>query len=428
MLDRTRPPLTKDPVEFSFVLPPINREELPNGIPFYWLEAGVQEVVEIDWVFPAGIWQESKPAVAQSVAALLRNGTGKRSAQEINEAFEAYGATLSVGAGEDWASVTLYTLSKHLPALLPLVREVIEEAAFPEEELRIYKENTVQRLLVSLLQCDFVANQRIDALLFGEAHPYGRYTKKEKVEALTREDLVAFHKRYYNLGNAQIFAGGHLSPAHRTLLRNLFGDIKTSDANVAPPAAIYSAPAPSDRVQRISNDANGVQGAIRVGRLFPTREHPDFAPMVVLNTVMGGYFGSRLMSNIREDKGYTYGISSSIQPLLNGGSLIIHTEAGREVCELAVKEIWKELQHLQEVPVDKEELLLVKNYLLGGLLGALDGPFQLLARWKSLILNGFNEAKFQDNIRIYKTVDATMLQELAQKYYNREDFYEIVVV
>ena len=428
MLDRSRPPLTKDPVEFSFVLPPINREVLPNGIPFFWLEAGVQEVVEIDWVFPAGIWQEAKPAVAQAVAALMRNGTPKRSAQEINETFEKYGATLRTGAGEDWASVTLYTLSRHLPALLPLVREVIEEAAFPEEELRIYTENTVQRLLVSLAQCDFIANQRIDALLFGEAHPYGRYTKKEKVEALTREDLVAFHKRYYDLGAAQIFAGGHLSPAHRKLIREIFGDLKTGDTDVTPPAEMYSAPAPSDRVQRISNDANGVQGAIRVGRLFPTREHPDFAPMVVLNTVMGGYFGSRLMSNIREEKGYTYGISSSVQPLLHGGSLIIHTEAGKDVCELAVKEIWKELALLQQQPIEEEELLLVKNYLLGGLLGALDGPFQLLARWKSLILNGFNEPKFQENIRIYKTVDAAQLQALAQKYYNREDFYEIVVV
>ncbi len=428
MLDRTRPPLTKDPVDFSFVLPPIHREELPNGIPFYWLEAGVQEVVQIDWVFPAGIWQEGKPAVAQAVAALLRNGTATRTAHEINEAFERYGATLRTGAGEDWASVTLYSLSKHLPALLPLVREVIAEAAFPEDELRLYKENTAQRLLVSLAQCDFVANQRIDALLFGEAHPYGRYTKKEKVEALTREDLIAFHNQFYNPGNAQIFAGGKLLPAHRSLIRDLFGAENGGETKVQSPAAVYSAPAPSDRVQRISNDPNGVQGAIRVGRLFPTRQHPDFAPMVVLNTVMGGYFGSRLMSNIREEKGYTYGISSSLQPLLHGGSLLIHTEAGRDVCEPALAEIWKELQRLQEEPVGEEELLLVKNYLLGGLLGDLDGPFQLLNRWKSLILNGFNESRFQENIRIYKTMDAAALQALAQKYYNREDFYEIVVV
>ena len=428
MLDRARPPFTKDPVDFSFVLPPIHHEELPNGIPFYWLEAGVQEVVQIDWVFPAGIWQEGKPAVAQAVAALLRNGTATRTSQEINEAFENYGATLRTGAGEDWASVTLYTLSKHLPALLPLVREVIEEAAFPEEELRLYKENTAQRLLISLAQCDFVANQRIDALLFGEAHPYGRYTKKEKVEALTREDLVAFHKQFYNLGKAQIFAGGRLSPAHRTLIRNLFGEARVEAGSLPAPAELYSAPAPSDRVQRIANDPNGVQGAIRLGRLFPTRQHPDFVPMVVLNTVMGGYFGSRLMSNIREEKGYTYGISSSLQPLVHGGSLLIHTEAGRDVCEPAITEIWKELQQLQEAPIGEEELLLVKNYLLGGLLGDLDGPFQLLNRWKGLVLNGFNEPKFQDNIRIYKTVDAATLQALAQKYYNREDFYEIVVV
>jgi predicted Zn-dependent peptidase len=171
-----------------------------------------------------------------------------------------------------------------------------------------------------------------------------------------------------------------------------------------------------------------VQAAIRIGRLFPNRHHPDFPKMVVLNTLFGGYFGSRLMSNIREDKGYTYGIYSSIQPNMHGGSLTIHTEVGRDVLEAAVTEIYREMEGLRTTPAEADELMLVKNYLLGGLLGDLDGPFQILQRWRTLILNGLDEAHFNNNIRIYKTITAEELQGLAKQYFEPSDFYEIAVI
>jgi predicted Zn-dependent peptidase len=190
----------------------------------------------------------------------------------------------------------------------------------------------------------------------------------------------------------------------------------------------FTLPAMQERVQRFSNDPNGVQGAIRLGRIFPNRHHPDYTPMVVLNTLFGGYFGSRLMSNIREEKGYTYGIHSSLIPELNGGSMLIQTETGRDVTELAVKEIYKEMETLCNEPADDEELLLVKNYLLGGILGDLDGPFSILQRWRSLLLSGFTEEQFNNNINIYKTITAKELQALANKYYDPNQFYEIVVI
>ena len=134
------------------------------------------------------------------------------------------------------------------------------------------------------------------------------------------------------------------------------------------------------------------------------------------------------MSNIREDKGYTYGIHSSLSPELNGGSLVIHTETGRDVTEQAVKEVYKEMELMCNELADEEELLLVKNYLLGGILGDLDGPFSILQRWRSLILNGFGEAQFNSNINIYKTITAKEIQALARKYFIKDEFYEIVVV
>jgi zinc protease len=426
VLDRKTPPAIHDAIEFDYILPPINEQKLSNGIPLYWLNAGVLDVVEIDWVFPAGLWYEQKPAVSYAVAALFKNGTSKRSAHEINEALEFYGASLRVNPSNDYSVVTLHTLTKHLPALLPIIYEIFTDAIFADKEVAIYKQNAIQKLLVNLRECDFVANQRIDAMLFGEFHPYGRFSKKEKIEALTREDLVTFYKSSFALAHAKIFMAGKIGEQEVKLVDEIFGKSATTAVTLF--EETFSAPAPAEKKERVINDPNGVQGAIRIGRIFPNRHHPDFAPMVVLNTLFGGYFGSRLMSNIREDKGYTYGIYSSLSPYINGGSFTVHTEVGRDVIEPAVKEVYHEMQLLRDAPAGEEELLLVKNYLLGNLLGDLDGPFSILQRWRTLILNDMTVDHFNRNINIYKTIKAEELQVLAQRYFITDDFYEVVVV
>jgi predicted Zn-dependent peptidase len=426
LTDRTVAPAIHDAVEFDYKLPRINKETLDNGLPLYWLNAGVQDVVQIDWIFPAGLWYEQKPSVAHAVAGLLKSGTSKYTSVLIHEALEFYGAQLKVAAGNDYATVTLYTLNKHLPSLLPMVYELLTDSTLPEHEIAIHKRNAIDKLLVNLRQCEFVANQQIDALLFGEEHPYGRYTRKEKIEALTREDLQTFYKSNYNLANVRMFMGGKAGAEEVKCLNEVFGKAAITASPVMVPK--FELATSAEQVHRINNDEAGVQGAIRVGRLFPNRHHPDYTPMVVLNTLFGGYFGSRLMSNIREDKGYTYGIYSSVTPEVSGGSMVIHTETGTRVIDNAIKEIYHEMETLCNEEVSEEELLLVKNYLLGGLLGDLDGPFSILQRWRSLILNGFDENYFNNNVETYKTITPATLQALAKKYYTRADFIEVVVI
>jgi zinc protease len=209
-------------------------------------------------------------------------------------------------------------------------------------------------------------------------------------------------------------------------MNSLFGNVSCG-TNIQE-SKIFEVKSTAAQKQRINNDANGVQGAIRIGRRFVTRQHPDFAGLVVLNTIFGGYFGSRLMSNIREDKGFTYGIYSSIGAFIHDASLTIHTEVGSHVIEDAVKEIYKEMDLLCADRVGEEELLLVKNYLLGNILGDLDGPFSIMQRWRSLILNGFTIERFDENINTYKNISAQKLQSLAQEYFNKKNFMELVVV
>jgi predicted Zn-dependent peptidase len=184
----------------------------------------------------------------------------------------------------------------------------------------------------------------------------------------------------------------------------------------------------TEKKYRIQNDVNGVQGAIRIARPFYNRHHPDFMKAMVLNTVFGGFFGSRLMSNIREDKGYTYGIHSYVQNHIHESAWMISTDAGKEVCEATIEEVYKEMKLLREELVDDEELLLVRNYLIGTILGDLDGPFQIIGRWKNLILNNLTEDYFYRSIETIKTISAEELRELAKKYLNPEQFYEIVVI
>jgi len=425
-VDRKIAPVIHDAVDFTYKLPAVSEHMLDNTLSLYWLNAGVQDVVEVNWVFPAGIWYEQKPDVANAVASLLKNGTSKRTAHQIHEALEFYGANLKVSASNDNASVTLYTLTKHLPQLLPVVFEILTDPIFPQEELDIYKKNMIDRLQVNLRQCEFVANQKIDALLFGEAHPYGRYTQKEHIEHLTQEDLLAFYKTNYNLNKVKMFMAGKVGETEVKCMNEFFG--KTTFSKNGTATQNFSITELPAKKYNILNDPNGVQGAIRIGRLFPNRHHPDFAPMVVLNTLFGGYFGSRLMSNIREDKGYTYGIYSSLSPYHNSGALTIHTEVGRDVVEAAIKEVYNEMQLLCEAPASAEELLLIKNYLLGNLLGDLDGPFSIMQRWRTLILNGLDEAYFNNNIRIYKTITPAELRALAQKYFTPSDYYEVAVI
>lgn len=425
-LDRTTAPAITDAIEFEYALPPINTEELDNGLKLHWLNAGVQDVVQVDWVFPAGLWYEPAPSVAHATAGMLKCGTSRHTAAQIHESLEFYGAQLKASAGNDFATVTLYTLTRHLPVLLPMVYEILTDCTFPQEELDIYRRNVIQKLLVNLRQCEFVANQQIDALIYGREHPYGRYSRREKIEALQREDIVRFYKSNFSLSGVQMFMGGKVGKAEVAAVNEVFGKTRV-DQSMPARQDFIEQPA-AERFHRINNDPDGVQGAIRIGRRFPNRRHEDYTPMLVLNTLFGGYFGSRLMSNIREEKGYTYGIYSALYPELSGGTLMIQTETGRDVTEDAVKEIYKEMELLREQPADEEELLLVKNYLLGGLLGDLDGPFPILRRWRTLILNGFDEAYFNNNVQIYKTITPAKLQALAQKYFDSNAFYDVVVI
>ncbi len=427
MLNRQEAPEIVDAVEFNLQLKQVEKFTLDNNVPVYAINAGAQDVVVVELVFYAGNWYEEKNIVAATTNFMLKNGTKSKTAFSINEHFDFYGAYLNRHCYNETSTLTLHTLSKHLPKLLPVMNEVLTDSIFPDDELALYKQNQKQRLEVNLKKCDFVANRLIDEYLFGIDHPYGKYTSPADYDALQREELVKFHQDFYTKGNCMIFVAGKLPIDIQQQLNNVFGSLPL---NQTPINNITHHIAPAEiKKQHIINDENGVQGAIRIARPFPNnRHHPDFQKASVLNNIFGGFFGSRLMSNIREDKGYTYGIHSYIQNHIHDTAWLISTEAGKDVCQATIDETYKEMDILRNEIIDEEELDLVRNFMMGSLLGDLDGPFQIMTRWKNYILNGLDDQFFYSAINTIKTVSAEELQYLAKKYLNPSEFYELVVI
>jgi predicted Zn-dependent peptidase len=423
-IERSKAPKIIDAVDLNLQLKPYEKFTLNNGVEVYAINAGAEDVMAVEWVHYAGNWQEDKSLVAATTNYMLKNGTRRMNAFQINEHFDYYGSYLNRACYNETTTLSLHCLSKHIGDLLPVVRELLTDSVMPQDELAIYQQNMKQRLRVSLKKNEFVAGRLIDAYLFGDQHPYGKYTNEADFDALNTDELINFYDRYYRNGKWMMFVAGKLPGNIESLLNTYFGDLPH---NPIPDKTIQSFPS-SEKKFRITNDEHGVQGSIRIARPFPNRHHPDFLKVQVLNSLFGGFFGSRLMSNIREDKGYTYGIHSYLQNHIHESAWMISTEAGKDVCEAAISEVYKEMKDLRDELVDDEELSLVRNYMMGSILGDLDGPFHIIARWKNIILNGLDGNYFNRSIQTIKSISAEEIRELARKYFVEDEFYELVVV
>lgn len=416
----------KDAVEFEIELKPCRRFSLDNGVEVYALNAGAEEVMQLEMVFYAGNWYEEQNGIAAATSSLLKNGTSLKSAYEINEHFEYYGAYINGNCYNETSNVTLHCLTKHADELLPVVKELITDSQFPDREIDIYRQNMKQRLDVNLKKCEVVAGRLIDQYLFGAEHPYGKCSTAEMYDSLDAGKIRSFFDRYYKRGHCVIFVAGLLPEDIEQMLNLHFGKLPL---NREPLPEIDHPCIPAEKKRhRVINDEHGLQGAVRIARHFPNRHHPDHKQVMVLNTLLGGFFGSRLMDNIREDKGYTYGIYSFLMNHIKDSAWMISTEAGRDVCEATVREVYNEMKRLREEEIPEDELMMVKNYLMGTILGDLDGPFQIIGRWKNLILNGLDEKYFYESIDTIRRIRPDELNELARKYLQEDAFYELVVI
>jgi zinc protease len=271
-----------------------------------------------------------------------------------------------------------------------------------------------------------VAAKNFPTLLFGDAHPYGHRTKLEEFDGVKRTHLEAFHRKYYSADDCTLIVSGKIDETLLHKLGSFFGKEKRNAALENGSAAKKSFEASYEKINFIPKK-DAMQSAIRMGKVLFLKNNPDAIPFQILNTVLGGYFGSRLMSNIREDKGYTYGISSSVVFLQHAGYFTIASEVGSTVCSAALTEVYKELDRLCIEPIPAEELQLVKNYLRGNFMRSMDGPFALADRFKHIWLHNMDYSYYEKYVKNLSTITAPQLMEIANKYLQKDSIYELVV-
>ena len=320
--------------------------------------------------------------------------------------------------------ITVHGMTKHLPKLLPMLQEMISESVIPEKELLMQKNIASQNLKVQLEKTAYVAGQAFREQIYGATHPYGKSLNQSLIENLSRESIKDFYEKQVQGKQFKIFLSGKFGEDEIASLNQVFGQIPVEKAqNEGKLTDFVPLKAENILVEKPEN----LQSSIRLGRKLFNRSHPDFFKFLVTNTVFGGYFGSRLMKNIREDKGFTYGISSSLVPQKDGGYLVMGTDVKKEVTQQTLDEIFKEIKILQTEPIDENELETAKNYMIGSFVGSLNTPFEVADRQKVILLDELPADYYENYIKNIRAVSAIEVMEIANKYYNPEDMCEVVV-
>ncbi len=404
-------------------LPPYELRKLSNGVDIYTLNQGSQEIIKFDIVFRGGRMLEHKKLVSKFTASLLREGTPGKNSIELANFFDLYGAALRVASNLDFVYLSLSCLTKHFEILLPVLADILLEPTFEQKELDKIKKTTTQKLIQDLSKNDLVSYRVYTEALFGKDHVYGYNSAPEDIAAIQREDLVKYHKEAFGLSNAFMVLCGNFPDSCFKAVDKYFGTFLTVS-----PKPIYHAPEfvhfPDPIMVYTKNE---FQASIKIGRRLFNRQDPDYPAFFFLNTLFGGFFGSRLMSSIREKHGYTYNVFSVYDHLIHDGYFYIGTEVGLEYLDATLKEIDKQIELICTKKPKPSEMKMVRNYLIGNFLNLVDGPLNSASLIKSLVLDDTLENHFDHFIQKIVSVTAQEILDCAQKYLQKESFLTTIV-
>lgn len=422
-MNRTIQPGIKELENFN-ILPPV-RTTLPNGIPLTLINAGEQEVVRIDILFGGGRWQQSQKLQALFANRMLREGTRKYSAASIAEKLDYYGAWLELASSANYSYITLYSLNKYIAQTLDVIESLVKEPTFPEKELGTVLDANIQQYKVNSSKVDFLANRALFSSLYGEGHPAGSCTEESDYRKICPELLRSFYNEYYHSGNCSIFLSGKVTDAVIRQVEIAFG---TAPFGTRQPligrTEFPFQTVPEKRIFIERGDA--MQSSVKLGAITLTRQNPDYLKVRVLMTLFGGYFGSRLMSNIREEKGYTYGISAGILSYPDSSVLVIGSETDNAHVEPLIGEVYHEIDRLHNDLVSETELAMVRNYMLGEMCRSYESPFSLSDAWMFILTAGLDDAYYARSLEAVKGVTPEEIRELARRYFCKEKLKEVI--
>lgn len=401
-------------------LMPYSRTILPNGIEIIYIHDSAQEVFKIDVVFEAGVYYQPQPLVASTAINMLNEGTTRHTAEDIAEIFDFYGAYIDYNCGLNKVELSLVSLNKYAGETIPMLAEMIAESVIPEKELEIFLRNKRQEFLVSTEKTSYLARKEFSRLLFGEKHPYANMVDEKDYEKVTSSLTRDFYHQYINARNCRIIACGNVNDTILAQIERYFSPLLApADA----PVSITHQLNPASQGRYKVYKENSVQSSLRIGKKGLRITDEDYPGFQLLNTVLGGYFGSRLMSNIREDKGYTYGIQSFNVSMPESSYWCIATDVNTDHTEATIDETLKEIRTLQTELIPKDELTLVKNYFHGELMREIDGVFSQSDALKHKLNYGLDNQVYISFIEKIKHYTPENLLELANKYWSINELY-----
>lgn len=399
---------------------PYTKEHLSNGMELIVVSGGDQDIFKLDVVFEAGAIYQAQPLIASTTLHMLNEGTCHQTSSEIAEVFDYYGSYIDFNSGMHKSEASLLALGKYADHTVSLLGEMIKESIFPEKELEIYLRNKRQHFLTEKEKTSWLARKEFLRLLFGPGHPYANAVEEKDFESISREKLIEFYTKRIDARDARIVLSGHIEPSLKEKVIKVFSDLRRSSSDFPAPLFSFS-PAKPGRYHVYKEGT--VQTSIRIGKKGVSLLENDYAGFQLLNTVLGGYFGSRLMSNIREEKGFTYGIHSFNVTLPQSSYWGIMTDVNNRYTEAAIEEALKEIRKLQTELIPEEELSLVKNYFHGELLRELDGVFAQADSLKHKLMYRTDNRIYLDHIEKIKKYTSHELRELANQYLKIEDLY-----
>ena len=420
-LDRTQQPPVTPFGPLSIPMPRLER--LRNNALLYIIDKGDQEVTRIDILFEGGRYAARKPVVADLTGPMLRRGIPSMDADAIAEHLDYHGAWMQTGTTQHYSAISLFSLNRNLDKTLPVVEQMIVAPTFPEEAFEVLRGQRMRQLSINRQKVSFLAAEAFNGLLFGEEHPYATITTEQDLQELTTHDLREYHNRYYLNSHVSILLSGHITDEVISQVDTYLGNIPVADGN----APCIVAPITSHPIKtRIIDKPDALQSGIRMGHLVTGAQHPDYPHITMLNLILGGYFGSRLMTNIREEKGYTYGISSHIISMRNGAYLTIATEAGTQYTQLLIDEVRNEMLRLCNEPVSIDELETARNYLQGLRARALDSAFSMCDYFVSSIISGNPIDYFNKEDAVIRTTTPDELMRIARTYFHPDMLYTAI--
>jgi zinc protease len=407
--------------------PKRTRAQLSNGLQVVLAEAHSIPKFHGELFFRAGnaLVVDRAPSLAEMTATVVRTGTAKRASRQIEEDLRRLGADLGTSAGQDTSAVSFAGLSEFAEPLLQLVNELAREASFPEGEFERERRQKLEEVKLERTSPGFLAGERLRKVLFG-AHPYAQISPSEaQVAAYKREDLQSVYNQICTPENGLLMMVGDFdSQAMLKTIEKVFGAWAGKK-----PAAKETASPPQLHARRVFlvHNPGSVQTQILAGCHAITRKHPDWIKLGLTNSLYGGAFNSRLVMNIREDKGYTYSPRSSVNPLKQHGYFSVSAAVRNEVVAASLTEIFYEIDKLRSLLVPEAELANAQNYLTGVFSMGLATQEGLLAQFSTVELNELPAdylETYREKVRALAPED---LMATARKYFDSANMQIVVV-